>query len=82
MSSSCSAARTDLPHPVSPSVSIVHHSREVFEATSCIGTDVRAKNLEATILFIDSPRPLTPYTEGIWSKYYSLTAYPNKPSQP
>ena len=29
-----------------------------------------------------SPRPLTPYTEGRWSKYYSLTAYPKKQSQP
>ena len=29
-----------------------------------------------------SPKPLTPYTEGRWSKYYSPTAYPKKSSQP
>ena len=28
-----------------------------------------------------SPRFLTPYTEGRWSKYYSATAYPKKPSE-
>ena len=35
---------------------------------------VRAKNLKAT-------RPLTPYREGRWSKYYSPMAYWKKPSQ-
>ena len=28
------------------------------------------------------PRPLTPFTEERWSKLYSPTAYPKKPSQP
>ena len=36
--SSCHAAYTDLLDPISPPVSIVHRSREVFQATSCIGT--------------------------------------------
>ena len=30
---------------------------------------------------LTSPRFLTPYTEGRWSKYYSPTAYPKKLSQ-
>ena len=28
------------------------------------------------------PRPLTPFTAERWSKFYSLTAYQKKPSQP
>ena len=39
-SSSCRAASTDLPDPLSPPVSIVHCSWEVFKATSCIGTEL------------------------------------------
>ena len=39
-SSSCRAASTDLPDPLSPPVSIVHCSQEVFKALSCIGTDL------------------------------------------
>ena len=39
-SSSCRAASTDLPDPLSPPVSIVHRSREIFQATSCIGTEL------------------------------------------
>ena len=39
-SSSCHAASTDLPDPLSPPVSIVHRSREVFLAISCIGTEL------------------------------------------
>ena len=39
-SSSCHAASTDLPDPLSPPISIVHHSREVFMATFCIGTEL------------------------------------------
>ena len=35
-SSSCHPASTDLPDPLSPPVSIVHRSREVFKATYCI----------------------------------------------
>ena len=38
MSSSCHSVSTDLPDPLSPPVSIVHRSREVFKATSCIVT--------------------------------------------
>ena len=34
------AADTDIPDPLSPSVSIVHCSREVFQALSCIGTEL------------------------------------------
>ena len=49
--------------------------RQIFEG-------VCAKNLETTILFINFEKPLTPYTEERWSKYYSPTAYPKKPSQP
>ena len=37
------AASTDLPDPLSPPVSIVHHSREVFLAASCIGTELLYK---------------------------------------
>ena len=37
-SSSCRAASTDLPVPLSPPVSIIHRSREVFQDISCIGT--------------------------------------------
>ena len=36
--SSCHAASTDLPDPLSPLVSIVHRSRQVFLATSCTAT--------------------------------------------
>ena len=39
-SSSCCVASTDLPDPLSLSVSIVHRSREVFQAISCIGTEM------------------------------------------
>ena len=39
-----------------------------------------AKNLEATILFTDFSKALTLYTEGRWSKYYSPSACPKKPS--
>ena len=38
-SSSYHAVSTDLPGPLSPPVSIVHRSREVFKAPSCIGTE-------------------------------------------
>ena len=41
---------------------------------------VPAKTLEAQYYLLTSPRPLTPYTEGRWSKYYSLMDYPKKPS--
>ena len=37
-SSSYHAASMDLPDPLSPPVSIVHRSREIFKAISCIGT--------------------------------------------
>ena len=39
-SSSCRTARTDLLDPLSPPVSIAYRSREVFKATSCIGTEL------------------------------------------
>ena len=39
-SSSCRAASRDLPDFLSPPVSIVHSSREVFKAISCIGTEL------------------------------------------
>ena len=38
--SSCCAAITNLPDSLSPPVSIVHRSWEVFKATSCIGTEL------------------------------------------
>ena len=38
--SSCRAASTVLFDPLSPHVSIVHRFREVFQVTSCIGTDL------------------------------------------
>ena len=37
---SCHAASTDLPDLLSPPVTIVHPSREVFQATSCIDTEL------------------------------------------
>ena len=39
-SSSCHAASTDLPDPLSPPVSVVHCAREIFKTTSCIGTEL------------------------------------------
>ena len=39
-SSACYAAGTDIPDPLSWSVSIIHRSRYVFKATSCIGTEL------------------------------------------
>ena len=38
LSSSCRAASTDLPPPLSPPIYIVHRSWEFFKAISCIGT--------------------------------------------
>ena len=43
---------------------------------------VRAKTYRQQYYLSTSPRPLTPYIEGRWSKYYAPTAYPKKPSQP
>ena len=40
LSSSCHAASTDLPDPLSSLVSIVHRSRQVFKSTSYIGTEM------------------------------------------
>ena len=37
-SSSCCAASADVPGPLSPPFSLVHHSQEVFQAISCVGT--------------------------------------------
>ena len=39
-SSSCHTISTGIPDPLPPPVSIVHRSREVFKATSCIGTEL------------------------------------------
>ena len=39
-SSSCHAASTDHPDPFSPPVSIVYRSREVFQTTCCIDTEL------------------------------------------
>ena len=39
-SSSCHAISTDIPDPFSPSFYIVHCFRQVFNATSCIGTEL------------------------------------------
>ena len=36
----CRAASMDLPDSLSSPVSIVHRTREVFQATSCIGTEL------------------------------------------
>ena len=40
ISPSCHAARKDFTDSLSPPVSIVHRSRQVFQATSCIGTEL------------------------------------------
>ena len=40
LSSLCRAVSTDLPDPFSLPISIVHRPREVFQATSCIGTEL------------------------------------------
>ena len=37
---SCHAASTDIPDPLSPPVSVIHRSLEVFKATSCINTEL------------------------------------------
>ena len=37
---SCYAASTDLLVPLSLPISIVHSSREVFKAISCVGTEL------------------------------------------
>ena len=39
-SSSCRTTSTDFPDPLSPLVSIFHRSRQVFQATSCIRTEL------------------------------------------
>ena len=39
-SSLCRAASKDIPDPLSPSVSIIHRSREVFKAIFCISTEL------------------------------------------
>ena len=39
-SSSCHAASTNFPDSLSPLVSIIPRSRQVFQATSCIGSDL------------------------------------------
>ena len=36
----CHTESTDLPHPLSPPVSIVHRSQEIFKVISCIGTEL------------------------------------------
>ena len=41
--------------------------------------DIRSKNLQATILFVDLLRPSTPFPKGRWSKFFSPTAYQKKP---
>ena len=38
--SSSQAASMDLPDPLLPPISIAHRSREVFQAISCIGTEL------------------------------------------
>ena len=42
---------------------------------------VHVKSLRQQYYLSTSPRPLTPYTERRWSKYYSPTAYPKKSLQ-
>ena len=39
-SSSCHTVSTDLPVPFSALVPIVYHSQQVFQVTSCIGTEL------------------------------------------
>ena len=39
-SASCCTASTDLPDPLLPPFSIVHRSRSIFKATSCISTEL------------------------------------------
>ena len=39
-SSSCRTTSTGLPDPLSPPTLIIHHSRSVFKAPSCIGTEL------------------------------------------
>ena len=42
---------------------------------------VRAKRLQAAILFVNFTKALIPYTEGRWSKFYSQTVCQKKLSQ-
>ena len=37
-SSSCRAASTDIPYPLSPLLPIIHRLRQVFRVTSCVLT--------------------------------------------
>ena len=56
-SSSCCAASTDLSYPLLEPVSIVHCSREVFKATSCI--------CNKTVILADRPTFARP-CEGVY----------------
>ena len=48
----------------------------------CILEGVRAKNLQATILFVDFTKAFDSIHRGNMEKFYSLTANQKKPSQP
>ena len=50
--SSCRAISTDLPDPLLSSFSIVHRSRQVFKATSCIDTEPDEAKLINYFVFI------------------------------
>ena len=43
---------------------------------------VRARNLQATILFVDFTRAFDSIQKGKWTKFYSPMTYQKKPSQP
>ena len=56
--------------------SLIWTLRQILES-------VHAKNLEATLLFVDFSKAFdSPYIEGKWSQYFSLMVPTNKPSQP
>ena len=64
-SSSCHATNTDFPDPLSPPISIVHRSREVFKATSCIS---------AQLSYIGSSRSSCLFS-SMWRRTQEYVAY-------
>ena len=62
---SCCTANTDHLDPLSPLVSIVHRPREIFKATSCIGTE---------LLYIDSSWSSCLYS-SMWRGPQEYVAY-------
>ena len=72
LSSSYHAASIHLPDPLSPPVSIIHCSQEVFKAISCIGTE---------LLYIDSSRSSC-LCSSIWRSAQEYVTYEFVPTSP